>query len=95
LPSSAKRFPPSYISACFGFKFALALRTSSLFLIFLKLRWSPFSSKLIPPPLVLGALQFREESKPATIQYSKEEIDGECSICGEEAERWVYFAKNY
>ena len=40
-------------------------------------------------------LPFQEDSKPATIQESEEEIDGECSICGEEAERWAYFAKNY
>lgn len=40
-------------------------------------------------------LPFQEDSKPATIQDEDEEIDGECSICGEEAERWAYFAKNY
>ncbi len=40
-------------------------------------------------------LPFREDSKPATIQGSEEEIEGECAICGEEAERWAYFAKNY
>jgi prolyl-tRNA synthetase len=40
-------------------------------------------------------LPFREDSKPATIQDSEEEIDGECAVCGEEAERWAYFAKNY
>ncbi len=40
-------------------------------------------------------LPFQEDSKPATIHDSEEEIDGECSICGDEAERWAYFAKNY
>ena len=40
-------------------------------------------------------LPFQEDSKPATIQDSEEEIDGECAICGENAERWTYFAKNY
>lgn len=40
-------------------------------------------------------LPFREDSKPATIQDSEEEIDGECAVCGEKAERWAYFAKNY
>ena len=40
-------------------------------------------------------LPFQEESKPATIQESDEEIDGDCAVCGEDAERWAYFAKNY
>jgi prolyl-tRNA synthetase len=40
-------------------------------------------------------LPFREDSEPATIQDSEEEIDGECAICGSDAERWAYFAKNY
>ena len=40
-------------------------------------------------------LPFREDSRPATIQEETEEIDGECAICGEDAERWAYFAKNY
>jgi prolyl-tRNA synthetase len=40
-------------------------------------------------------LPFREDSKPATIQHSEEKIDGECAICGKEAKRWAYFAKNY
>jgi prolyl-tRNA synthetase len=40
-------------------------------------------------------LPFEEGSKPATIQASDEEIDGQCAICGEEAERWAYFATNY
>jgi prolyl-tRNA synthetase len=40
-------------------------------------------------------LPFRENSKPDTIQESDEEIDGECAVCGEEAKRWAYFAKNY
>jgi len=40
-------------------------------------------------------LPFQENSKPASIQDSDEEIDGECSVCGETAERWAYFAKNY
>ena len=40
-------------------------------------------------------LPFREDSEPATIQDSEEHIDGECAVCGEKAERWAYFAKNY
>ena len=40
-------------------------------------------------------LPFQEDSKPATIQASEEEIEGECAVCGEKAERWAYFAKNY
>lgn len=40
-------------------------------------------------------LPFREESKPATIQGSDEEIKGDCAVCGSEAYRWAYFAKNY
>ncbi len=40
-------------------------------------------------------LPFSEDSKPATIQDSEEQISGECAICGEKAERWAYFAKNY
>jgi prolyl-tRNA synthetase len=40
-------------------------------------------------------LPFQEDSKPATIQKQGEEIDGECAVCREEAERWAYFAKNY
>ena len=40
-------------------------------------------------------LPFQEDSKPETIQASEEEIEGECAVCGEEAERWAYFAKNY
>ncbi|MFB6158292.1 MAG: proline--tRNA ligase anticodon binding domain-containing protein, partial [Candidatus Nanohalobium sp.] len=40
-------------------------------------------------------LPFREDSKPATIQASEEHIDGECAVCGDKAERWAYFAKNY
>jgi prolyl-tRNA synthetase len=40
-------------------------------------------------------LPFREDSKPATIQENSEQISGECAICGEKAERWAYFAKNY
>ena len=40
-------------------------------------------------------LPFQEDSKPSSIQDSEEEIDGECAICGENAERWAYFAKNY
>jgi len=40
-------------------------------------------------------LPFQEDSKPATIQASEEHLDGECAVCGEEAERWAYFAKNY
>jgi prolyl-tRNA synthetase len=41
------------------------------------------------------ALPFREGSKPSSIQSEDEQINGECSICGQEAERWAYFAKNY
>ncbi|MFB6207962.1 MAG: proline--tRNA ligase [Candidatus Nanohaloarchaea archaeon] len=40
-------------------------------------------------------LPFREDSKPATIQDEEEHIDGECAVCGEEAKRFAYFAKNY
>ena len=40
-------------------------------------------------------LPFREDSKPETIQASEEEIERECAICGEKAQRWAYFAKNY
>ncbi|PSH02445.1 MAG: proline--tRNA ligase, partial [Nanohaloarchaea archaeon QH_8_44_6] len=40
-------------------------------------------------------LPFREDSEPASIQASDEQIDGECAVCGENAERWAYFAKNY
>jgi prolyl-tRNA synthetase len=40
-------------------------------------------------------IPFREDSEPASIQASDEHIDGECAVCGENAERWAYFAKNY
>jgi len=40
-------------------------------------------------------LPFQQGSKPATIQEEEEQIDGECAVCGEGAERWAYFAKNY
>jgi prolyl-tRNA synthetase len=40
-------------------------------------------------------LPFREDSKPATIQTSDEALEGDCAVCGEKAERWAYFAKNY
>ena len=40
-------------------------------------------------------LPFQEDSKPATIQASEEHLDGQCAVCGEKAERWAYFAKNY
>ncbi|MFB6116625.1 MAG: proline--tRNA ligase, partial [Candidatus Nanosalina sp.] len=40
-------------------------------------------------------LPFREDSEPATVQASDEHIDGECAVCGDNAERWAYFAKNY
>ena len=40
-------------------------------------------------------LPLQEDSKPATIQASEEQISGDCAICGEEAKRWAYFAKNY
>ncbi len=38
-------------------------------------------------------LPFRENSEPETIR--EEEIGGECAVCGENAKKWVYFAKNY
>ncbi len=38
-------------------------------------------------------LPFREDSKPEEIR--EEEIEGECAVCGENAKKWVYFAKNY
>ena len=38
-------------------------------------------------------LPFDEDSKPETVH--EKDIDGECSICGEKAKRWAYFAKNY
>jgi prolyl-tRNA synthetase len=40
-------------------------------------------------------LPFDEDSKPDTLQEEDERIDGDCAVCGEEAERWAYFAKNY
>ncbi len=40
-------------------------------------------------------LPFQEDSKPATLQEEDEHIDGECAVCGEDAKRWAYFAKNY
>jgi prolyl-tRNA synthetase len=40
-------------------------------------------------------LPFREDSEPASIQATDEHIEGECAVCGDEAERWAYFAKNY
>ncbi|NMJ77035.1 proline--tRNA ligase [Nanohaloarchaea archaeon] len=40
-------------------------------------------------------LPFREDSKPATIEEHSQKISEECAICGEKAERWAYFAKNY
>jgi prolyl-tRNA synthetase len=41
------------------------------------------------------ALPFREDSKPESIQDESEHIDGKCGVCGEDAKRWAYFAKNY
>ncbi|MFB6241324.1 MAG: proline--tRNA ligase [Candidatus Nanosalina sp.] len=40
-------------------------------------------------------LPFREDSKPATFQTSDEVLEGDCAVCGKQAERWAYFAKNY
>ncbi|PSG99711.1 MAG: hypothetical protein BRC28_03420 [Nanohaloarchaea archaeon SW_4_43_9] len=40
-------------------------------------------------------LPFREDSKPGSIQEEDEETDGKCAVCGKEAKRWAYFAKNY
>ncbi|PSH02420.1 MAG: proline--tRNA ligase, partial [Nanohaloarchaea archaeon QH_8_44_6] len=40
-------------------------------------------------------LPFREDSKPGSIQEEDEETDGKCAVCGEEAKRGAYFAKNY
>ncbi|MFB6190353.1 MAG: proline--tRNA ligase [Candidatus Nanohaloarchaea archaeon] len=40
-------------------------------------------------------LPFDEDSKPETLQEEDECIDGECAICGDDAKRWAYFAKNY
>jgi prolyl-tRNA synthetase len=40
-------------------------------------------------------LPFQEDSEPASIQDEEEHIDGECAVCGDSAERWAYFAKNY
>ena len=38
-------------------------------------------------------LPFDEDSKPESVH--EKDIDGECAICGENAKRWAYFAKNY
>ncbi|MFB6291995.1 MAG: proline--tRNA ligase [Candidatus Nanohaloarchaea archaeon] len=38
-------------------------------------------------------LPFQEDSEPETIRES--EIDGECAVCGDDARKWAYFAKNY
>ena len=40
-------------------------------------------------------LPFDEDSEPESIQDEDEHIEGDCAICGENAERWAYFAKNY
>ena len=40
-------------------------------------------------------LPFDEGSEPESIQEENDHIDGECAVCGEEAKRWAYFAKNY
>lgn len=40
-------------------------------------------------------LPFDEESEPGSIQDEDDYIEGECAICGEKANRWAYFAKNY
>ncbi len=40
-------------------------------------------------------LPFQEDSKPETLQEESEHIEGECAVCGEDAKRWAYFAKNY
>lgn len=38
-------------------------------------------------------LPFDEDSKPESIH--EEDIGGGCAVCGEDAKRWAYFAKNY
>lgn len=40
-------------------------------------------------------LPFQEDSEPASIQDEDNHIDGKCAVCGDSAERWAYFAKNY
>lgn len=40
-------------------------------------------------------LPFDEDSEPDSVQSEYEHIDGDCAVCGENAERWAYFAKNY
>jgi len=40
-------------------------------------------------------LPFNEDSKPGQVRSEDDEIGGECSICGEDAVTWAYFAKNY
>lgn len=38
-------------------------------------------------------LPFRENSEPETIR--KDSVEGGCAICGNDAKKWAYFAKNY
>jgi len=40
-------------------------------------------------------LPFDEDSEPERIQDESEYIEEECAVCGEEAKRWAFFAKNY
>ncbi|MFB6214103.1 MAG: proline--tRNA ligase [Candidatus Nanohaloarchaea archaeon] len=40
-------------------------------------------------------LPFREDSEPGTLQDGEDYIEGKCAVCGEDAKRWAYFAKNY
>ncbi|MFP4229980.1 MAG: His/Gly/Thr/Pro-type tRNA ligase C-terminal domain-containing protein, partial [Candidatus Nanohaloarchaea archaeon] len=40
-------------------------------------------------------LPFQEGSEPDSIQSEEDHVEGECAVCGEKAERWAYFAKNY
>jgi len=40
-------------------------------------------------------LPFDEDSEPERIQDESEHIEEECAVCGEEAKRWAFFAKNY
>lgn len=40
-------------------------------------------------------LPFDEDSEPETLQDREDHIGGDCAVCGEDAKRWAYFAKNY
>jgi prolyl-tRNA synthetase len=39
-------------------------------------------------------LPFKEESTPKGVQ-KESEIQGECAVCGEDARKWAWYAKNY